>query len=149
MRVLRDDVRRAVSASRGSSCPPAGSHRGGSAVVVGLGAAVVAAALLLTAFVLQLPLVVLYVGSGLVVAAALIAARAVLGNALAGVTLLLARPYNPGERVRLYAPELGGDVEAEVVRVGLVQTTLASASGVFVVPNTRLLRTPPAAGRAA
>jgi small-conductance mechanosensitive channel len=142
MRVLRDDARRAGSASRPSSCRrtrPRSRRR--EAIAAGAALVVVVAPI-----VLDLPLAVMLAAAVLVAAAALVAVRDVLSNALAGIALLLARPYSPGERVRLYAPELRATVDAEVVRVGLVQTTLASPSGVFVVPNTRLLRTPPAAG---
>jgi small-conductance mechanosensitive channel len=62
---------------------------------------------------------------------------------LAGAGLALARPFSAGERVRLYVPELHGVVEAEIVRIGAANTTLATGTGILVVPNARMLRRPP------
>jgi small-conductance mechanosensitive channel len=84
---------------------------------------------------------------GLTIAVALggaIVMRRTLGSLLAGVGLLLVRPYAAGERLRLNSPCDGAPIEAEVVRVGLVNTTLATDDGVLVVPNTSLLRGLPA-----
>ncbi len=80
-----------------------------------------------------------------VVVAVLVAlsARHTLGALIAGITLRLARPYAPGEQVRLYMPEVGDVAEAEIVKLGAVTTTLGIADGVLVVPNTRLLRAAP------
>lgn len=95
-------------------------------------------------------LTALGLSSGVVIAAVVLiaAAGAVLNrrttaSLAAGVTLLFARPYLPGERLRLYSPELGRPVEAELVRVGLVNSTLATAFGLLVVANTRLLGSQP------
>jgi Mechanosensitive ion channel len=63
----------------------------------------------------------------------------------AGAVLLLARPFVPGDRLRVYVAELGGVTEAELVRVGLLTTTLCTDSGVLIVPTGELLRVPPPA----
>jgi small-conductance mechanosensitive channel len=95
------------------------------------------------------------VGFGLSVSAVLIVAavvfvvstvlaRRTVSSTLAGVALLVVRPYAAGERVLLHSPVDGCLIEAVVVHVGIANTTLAADTGVLVVPNRRLLRTPPA-----
>ena len=76
------------------------------------------------------------------VAGGLVAHRTV-ASVLAGVVLLLARPFAAGDRLRLYVPELGEVAEAVLLRTGLVTSTLCTGSGVLVVPNRALLRIPP------
>lgn len=88
------------------------------------------------------PLVVVAVAAATVLVVAL-ATQHSLRSALAGLTLMLVRPYGPGELLRLYLPEVRHTVDAELVRVGLVNTTLATHGGLLVVPNTLLLRHPP------
>lgn len=72
--------------------------------------------------------------------------RHTLGALVAGAGIRVARPYSPGERLRLHVPSLGEVVEAEVVRVGPANTTLMTSGGLVVVPNNRMLRTGPGAG---
>jgi hypothetical protein len=62
---------------------------------------------------------------------------------LAGVTLLVVRPYSEGERVRIAWSAENGYLEAVIVHIGIANTTLAANSGVLVIPNDRLLRNPP------
>ena len=68
-----------------------------------------------------------------------IAAQQVLGNVFAGLVLLFARPYVPGERVRVYSGALGGPHEGVVTAVGLMYTTLAGGEGPINIPNSALL----------
>jgi small-conductance mechanosensitive channel len=82
---------------------------------------------------------VLAITAGVAIAGALVARRTT-SSVLAGVALLLIRPYAPGERVRLNSPIDGLPVEAEVVRIGLANTTLSTGTGLLVVPNSRLLK---------
>jgi len=95
------------------------------------------------------------VGSGLSVSAVLIVAAAVfsvctviahrtVSSTVSGVALLVVRPYAAGERVLIQSPVDGCLIEAVVVHVGIANTTLAADTGVLVVPNSRLLRNPPA-----
>ena len=91
-------------------------------------------------------LTVLLVTAAVALGGALLAHRAV-GRFFAGAVLLLARPFAPGDRLRVYVAELGGVTEAELLRVGLLTTTLCTDSGVLVVPTGELLRVPPAATR--
>jgi small-conductance mechanosensitive channel len=138
MHDLRDDARRARVARRERvSSTPARVL----APLVAI-AAVISAAAVITGLA-GLPILVAVAVTAVVAIGAAAIARRTLGSLLSGLTLLLVRPYAPGERVRLYSPELGSVVDAEVVRVGIVNTTLAAATGVLVVPNTMLLHGAP------
>lgn len=88
-------------------------------------------------------LAVLLVSAAVALVGALLAHRAV-GRFFAGLVLLLARPFAPGDRLRLYVPELGRVAETELLRIGLLTATLCTDSGVLVVPTGELLRVPPA-----
>ena len=68
-----------------------------------------------------------------------IAAQQSLGNLVAGIVLLFARPYIPGERIRVRSGALGGIIEGTVTSVGLLYTTLATDDGVVNIPNGGLL----------
>lgn len=68
-----------------------------------------------------------------------IAAQQALGNIFAGLILLFTRPYVPGERIRVKAGALGGELIGTVTSVGLVYTTLATADGPLNIPNGGLL----------
>jgi small-conductance mechanosensitive channel len=67
-------------------------------------------------------------------------ARRTINSLLAGTVLVIARPFSPGEPVRLYVPERREVVAAEIVRIGAANTTLATPDGPIVMPNSRLLR---------
>lgn len=67
-----------------------------------------------------------------------IAAQQALGNVFAGVVLLVARPYVPGQRVRVVGGAVGAQ-EGVVTSVGLVYTTLATDEGPLNIPNSALL----------
>ncbi len=72
-----------------------------------------------------------------------VVARRSLSNMLAGLTLLVAAPYAAGERIRLYAGNDLGLIDAEVLHVGLLRTILCSGHGVVAVANIRMLRAAP------
>ena len=55
-----------------------------------------------------------------------LAAQQTLGNVIAGMVLLSARPFRVGERVRLQAGAVGGQVEGIVSSLGLLYTTLTA-----------------------
>jgi small-conductance mechanosensitive channel len=134
MQELRIDARRAMTTRRErDSTTPARLTFPLLCAVVTIGAA----ATLATA--LGLPLALILGITALVAILGAFAAHRTVGSMLAGVTLLVVRPYAPGERVRLHLPP-HGTLEAELVRVGLANTTLATPTGLLVVPNSRLLR---------
>jgi small conductance mechanosensitive channel len=68
-----------------------------------------------------------------------LAAQQTLGNVFAGMVLLSARPFRVGERVRLQAGAVGGQIEGVVSSLGLLYTTLARGADRVQVPNNVVL----------
>ncbi len=68
-----------------------------------------------------------------------LAAQQTLGNLIAGMVLLSARPFRVGERVRLQAGAVGGTVEGVVSSLGLLYTTLARGEDRIMIPNNVVL----------
>ena len=68
-----------------------------------------------------------------------LAAQQTLGNVFAGVVLLSARPFRVGERVRLQAGGVGGQLEGVVSSLGLLYTAFASGEDLTMVPNSVVL----------
>jgi small conductance mechanosensitive channel len=68
-----------------------------------------------------------------------LAAQQTLGNLIAGMVLLSARPFRVGERVRLQAGAVGGSVEGIVSSLGLLYTTLARGDDRIMIPNNVVL----------
>ena len=64
-----------------------------------------------------------------------LAAQNTLGNVLAGLLLLSARPFRVGDRVRFQAGGLAGQVEGVVLSLGLLYVTLAQGEDTILVPN--------------
>jgi small conductance mechanosensitive channel len=68
-----------------------------------------------------------------------LAAQQTLGNVIAGMVLLSARPFRVGERVRLQAGALGGTIEGIVSSLGLLYTTLTRGTDRIMIPNNGVL----------
>jgi len=68
-----------------------------------------------------------------------LAAQSTIGNVIAGLVLLGARPFQAGERVRLQGGSLGHDVEGTVASLGLIYTTVARGNATLLVPNNAVL----------
>jgi small conductance mechanosensitive channel len=68
-----------------------------------------------------------------------LAAQQTLGNVLAGLVLLSARPFRVGERVRLQAGAIGGQIDGIVSSLGLLYTTLSRGADQVMIPNTQVL----------
>jgi small conductance mechanosensitive channel len=68
-----------------------------------------------------------------------LAAQQTLGNLISGMVLLSARPFRVGERVRLQAGGLAGQIEGVVSSLGLLYTTLARGEDRIMVPNSVVL----------
>jgi small conductance mechanosensitive channel len=68
-----------------------------------------------------------------------LAAQQTLGNVIAGMVLLSARPFRVGERVRLQAGAVGGSVEGIVSSLGLLYTTLTRGADQIMIPNNVVL----------
>ncbi len=68
-----------------------------------------------------------------------LAAQPVLGNLFAGIVLLFARPYVPGQRIRVMAGAINGPHEGVIISAGLLYTTLDTADGPLNIPNSALM----------
>jgi small conductance mechanosensitive channel len=68
-----------------------------------------------------------------------LAAQQTLGNLIAGTVLLSARPFRVGERVRLQAGAIGGQIDGVVSSLGLLYTVLAAGEDRIMVPNSQVL----------
>jgi small-conductance mechanosensitive channel len=68
-----------------------------------------------------------------------LAAQQTLGNLIAGMVLLSARPFRVGELIRLQAGAVGGSVEGIVSSLGLLYTTLAAGADRILIPNNVVL----------
>jgi len=68
-----------------------------------------------------------------------LAAQQTLGNVIAGIVLIGVRPFRVGDRVRLQAGGLAGQVEGVVSALGLLYTTLAKGGDQIMVPNNVVL----------
>ena len=68
-----------------------------------------------------------------------LAAQQTLGNLIAGMVLIAARPFKVGDRVRLQAGAVAGQVEGVVGTLGLLYTTFAQGQDTIMVPNNVVL----------
>ncbi len=68
-----------------------------------------------------------------------LAAQPVLGNLFAGLVLVFARPYVPGQRVRVMSGALNGPHVGVIVSAGLLYTVLNTDAGPLNIPNSSLL----------
>ena len=68
-----------------------------------------------------------------------LAAQNTLGNVLSGLMLISARPFKIGERVRLQAGALAGQVEGTATGFGLLYVTFARGDDTILVPNSTVL----------
>ena len=68
-----------------------------------------------------------------------LAAQQTLGNLIAGMVLISARPFKVGDRVRLQAGGLAGQIEGVVASLGLLYTTFRQDRDEVMVPNNVVL----------
>ncbi|MEV8516817.1 mechanosensitive ion channel family protein [Dactylosporangium sp. NPDC051484] len=68
-----------------------------------------------------------------------LAAQPVLSNLFAGLVLLFARPYVPGQQVRVMSGAINGPHVGVIVSAGLLYTKLETADGPLNIPNASLL----------
>jgi small-conductance mechanosensitive channel len=67
------------------------------------------------------------------------AARAYLADLGAGAVLRLAQPFKTGDVIHLYSTDEHEFIEATVIKLGALRTTLAAPTGVMVVPNHQMI----------
>jgi small conductance mechanosensitive channel len=68
-----------------------------------------------------------------------LAAQQTLGNLIAGMVLLSARPFRVGDRVRLQGGPIG-ELEGIVSSLGLLYTSLVSGADTILVPNSVVIQ---------
>lgn len=68
-----------------------------------------------------------------------VAPQQTLGNLIAGLVLLSARPFTVGDRIRLQAGGLAGRTDGDVESLGLLYTALATGEDRTMVPNSVVL----------
>jgi small-conductance mechanosensitive channel len=81
----------------------------------------------------------LAVGGAITAVVVGLAAQQTLGNLIAGMVLIAARPFKVGERVRLQAGGLAGQLEGTVAALGLLYTTFTQGEDSIMVPNNIVL----------
>jgi small-conductance mechanosensitive channel len=81
----------------------------------------------------------LLVGGALIGAIVGLAAQQSLGNYFAGLVLLLARPYVPGERITIHNGGMGGTFTGTVVDAGVMYTVILTDLGEVKLPNSGVL----------
>jgi small conductance mechanosensitive channel len=81
----------------------------------------------------------LAVGGAITAVVVGLAAQQTLGNLIAGLVLISARPFRVGDRVRLQAGGLAGQLEGVVASLGLLYTTFAQDKDSIMVPNNLVL----------
>ena len=81
----------------------------------------------------------LAVGGAITAVVVGLAAQQTLGNLIAGLVLIAARPFRVGDRVRLQAGGLAGQLEGTVASLGLLYTTFAQGEDSIMVPNNIVL----------
>ena len=68
-----------------------------------------------------------------------LAAQQTLGNLIAGLVLISARPFRVGDRVRLQAGALAGQIEGTAQSQGLLYTIFTQGEDAILVPNSIVL----------
>jgi small conductance mechanosensitive channel len=68
-----------------------------------------------------------------------LAAQQTLGNLIAGLVLISARPFRVGDRIRLHAGGIAGQIEGVVRSQGLLYTVLGNGRDSIMIPNNVVL----------
>ncbi|MBL7493707.1 mechanosensitive ion channel family protein [Frankia sp. AgB1.9] len=88
---------------------------------------------------LTIPIQHLLLGGALTGVFVGIASQQALGNVCAGLVLLLARPFNIGDHVRVRSGPLGGILTGQVTGMGLSYVNLLTDDGPLSIPNSAML----------
>jgi small-conductance mechanosensitive channel len=95
--------------------------------------------LIVTLELFRVPVGQLVLGGALTSVFVGIAAQQALGNVFAGIVLLVARPFRVGDRVRLRAGAIGGELDGTVTEIGITYVRLFSGGVLLSVPNSQVL----------
>ena len=97
------------------------------------------ATILITLQLFDIAVMQLLVGAGFATVLVGIAAQQSLSNLFAGNVLLLARPVDIGDQVRLRSGPLGGQFLGTVTEIGITYVRLDTPDGPFHLPNSQVL----------
>ena len=97
------------------------------------------ATVIITLELFKVPVGNLLVGTAFTAVLLGIAAQQTLGNVFAGVMLMLARPFNVGDQIRMRGGALSGEIQGTVTEVGITYTRLDTAEGLLNVPNAQAM----------
>ena len=86
-----------------------------------------------------MPVTQLVIGGALTSVFVGIAAQQALGNVFAGLVLLIARPFQVGDPIRLRAGALGGTIDGIVTDIGITYVRLNTDGSAMSVPNSQVL----------
>ena len=111
------------------------------AAVVGYAILIVGAftTLVITLVLFTVPVAQLVLGGALTTVFVGIAAQQALGNVFAGLVLLVARPFQVGQAVRLQAGALGGTLDGIVTDIGITYVRFDTDGSVMSIPNSQVL----------
>ena len=102
---------------------------------------VIAIGILLAMTYLGLKIAPLLAGAGVVGLALSLAAKDTLSNLIAGVLLILDRPFQVGDRIELWNAPLETGTWGDVIEIGLRATKIRNPDNlVIVVPNNEIMR---------
>ena len=95
--------------------------------------------LVITLELFTVPVGQLVLGGALTTVFVGIAAQQALGNVFAGLVLLVARPFQVGQAVRLQAGALGGTLDGIVTDIGITYVRFDTDGSVMSIPNSQVL----------
>jgi len=88
---------------------------------------------------MKVPIGQLLVGGAVTTILLGIAGQQTLSNVFAGLVLLLSRPFNVGDFIRLKSGALGGVTDGLVAEIGITYLRLDTEDGTLHLPNSQVL----------
>jgi Mechanosensitive ion channel len=95
--------------------------------------------LLVTLALFSIPVEQLLLGGALTSVFVGIAAQQSLSNVFAGLVLLVARPFQVGDSIRLRAGALSGEIDGTVSEIGITYVRMSCSDGMISIPNSQVL----------
>jgi hypothetical protein len=95
--------------------------------------------LLVTLALFSIPVEQLLLGGALTSVFVGIAAQQSLSNVFAGLVLLVARPFQVGDSIRLRAGALSGEIDGTVSEIGITYVRMSCSNGMISIPNSQVL----------